>query len=103
MAHPVRPSSYVDISNFYTTTVYEKGAEVVRMLHTLLGHDVFTSGVRLYLKHRDGQVRTHTIISKPSSVFETPSICRPQAATVEDLIGAMESVSGRDLKQFYNW
>ena len=80
MSHPVRPSSYMEISNFYTLTVYEKGAEVVRMLHTLLGPDQFRAGSDLYFDRHDGQ-----------------------AVTTEDFVSAMEDVSGRDLSQFKLW
>ncbi len=80
MAHPVRPSSYIEINNFYTVTVYEKGAELIRMLHTLLGQDLFRQGVRRYLADHDGT-----------------------AATTDDFVAAMESVSGRDLSQFRLW
>jgi len=79
-AHPVRPQSYVSIDNFYSATVYEKGAELVRMLATLLGEDVFRQGVRLYLQRHDGQ-----------------------AATVEDFLRAQEDASGRDLARFARW
>jgi aminopeptidase N len=58
MAHPVRPDSYAEISNFYTATVYEKGAEVVRMMHTLVGRDGFTRGMALYFQRHDGQAVT---------------------------------------------
>ncbi len=58
MAHPVRPDSYVEINNFYTSTVYEKGAEVVRMMHTLVGRDGFTRGMKLYFERHDGQAVT---------------------------------------------
>ncbi|MEO6032417.1 MAG: aminopeptidase N, partial [Burkholderiaceae bacterium] len=58
MAHPVRPDSYVEINNFYTATVYEKGAEVVRMMHTLVGRDGFKAGLRLYFERFDGQAVT---------------------------------------------
>jgi len=58
MAHPVRPDSYVEINNFYTATVYSKGAEVVRMMHTLVGRDGFTQGMALYFKRHDGQAVT---------------------------------------------
>lgn len=58
MAHPVRPDSYVEINNFYTVTVYEKGAEVVRMMQTLVGRDGFTKGMELYFKRHDGQAVT---------------------------------------------
>jgi aminopeptidase N len=54
LAHPVRPSSYMEISNFYTTTIYEKGAEVVRMYQTLLGDDAFRQGTDLYFDRHDG-------------------------------------------------
>ena len=58
MAHPVRPDSYVEISNFYTPTVYEKGAEVVRMMHTLVGREGFARGITLYFERHDGQAVT---------------------------------------------
>ncbi len=80
MAHPVRPASYMEISNFYTLTVYEKGAEVVRMLHTLLGPEQFRAASDLYFDRHDGQ-----------------------AVTTEDFVAAMEDVSGRDLSQFKRW
>tara|TARA_R110001592_G_scaffold337398_1_gene623981 strand:+ start:7313 stop:9976 length:2664 start_codon:yes stop_codon:yes gene_type:complete len=80
MAHPIRPASYIEISNFYTLTVYEKGAEVVRMLYTLLGEAQFRAGSDLYFDRHDGQ-----------------------AVTTEDFITAMEDVSGRDLSQFKHW
>ncbi len=80
MAHPVRPDSYIEISNFYTVTVYEKGAEVIRMLYALLGDAAFHEGMRLYLERHDGQ-----------------------AATVEDFVCAMQTASGRDLRQFMRW
>ncbi|HIJ78133.1 MAG: aminopeptidase N [Desulfobulbaceae bacterium] len=80
MAHPVRPASYIEINNFYTVTVYEKGAEVVRMLHTLLGAELFKKGLALYLGRHDGR-----------------------AATCDDFVRAMAEVSGRDLTRFKNW
>lgn len=80
MAHPVRPQSYIEINNFYTTTVYEKGAEVVRMYQTLLGRDGFRRGLRLYLERHDGQ-----------------------AATTDDFAAAMGDANGRDLTQFKRW
>jgi aminopeptidase N len=80
LAHPVRPESYVEINNFYTTTVYEKGAEVIRMLHTLVGEGAFQRGMRLYFERHDGQ-----------------------AVTCEDFVAAMEAASGRDLAQFRRW
>jgi aminopeptidase N len=80
MAHPVRPASYIEISNFYTLTVYEKGAEVVRMLHTLLGPELFRRGSDLYFERHDGQ-----------------------AVTTDDFVRAMEAASGRDLTQFRRW
>ena len=58
MAHPVRPEAYQEISNFYTATVYEKGAEVVRMLHTLVGAEGFRRGMELYFQRHDGQAVT---------------------------------------------
>ena len=80
MAHPIRPASYMEISNFYTLTIYEKGAEVVRMIHTLLGPDLFRKGSDLYFERHDGQ-----------------------AVTTDDFVQAMEDASGRDLSQFRLW
>ena len=80
MAHPVRPQSYMEIRNFYTMTVYEKGAEVVRMQHTLLGEEKFQAGMRLYFKRHDGQ-----------------------AVTCDDFVQAMQDASGVDLTQFRRW
>ncbi len=80
MAHPVRPDAYVEINNFYTLTVYEKGAEVVRMLHTLLGPERFRRGTDRYFERHDGQ-----------------------AVTVEDFIRALEEANGVELTQFQRW
>ncbi|WP_419535554.1 aminopeptidase N [Endozoicomonas sp.] len=80
MAHPVRPESFIEISNFYTVTVYEKGAEVVRMIHGILGPEDFRKGSDLYFERHDGQ-----------------------AVTCEDFVKAMEDASGRDLGQFRRW
>jgi len=80
MAHPVRPQSYQEIRNFYTMTVYEKGAEVVRMQHTLLGEEKFQAGMRLYFQRHDGQ-----------------------AVTCDDFVQAMQDASGVDLSQFRRW
>ena len=80
MAHPVRPDSYQEISNFYTATVYEKGAEVVRMLQTLVGIDGFRHGMDLYFKRHDGQ-----------------------AVTCDDFVAAIADANGRDLTQFKRW
>jgi aminopeptidase N len=80
LAHPVRPASYIEIGNFYTATVYEKGAEVCRMLQTLLGRDGFRKGLDLYFERHDGE-----------------------AVTVEDFVAAMADASGRDLTQFMLW
>jgi aminopeptidase N len=80
MAHPVRPQSYMEIRNFYTMTVYEKGAEVVRMQHRLLGEEKFQAGMRLYFKRHDGQ-----------------------AVTCDDFVQAMQDASGVDLSQFRRW
>ncbi|MCP4046758.1 MAG: aminopeptidase N, partial [Gammaproteobacteria bacterium] len=77
MAHPVRPDSYEEINNFYTVTVYEKGAEVVRMLHTLLGESGFKRACNLYFETFDGQ-----------------------AVTTDDFISSMEKASGLELSQF---
>ena len=79
-AHPVQPSEYLEISNFYTLTIYEKGAEIVRMLKTLLGAAQFRAGSDLYFARHDGQ-----------------------AVTIEDFVAAMAEVSGRDLSQFMRW
>ena len=80
MAHPVRPDSFIEISNFYTLTVYEKGAEVVRMLHTLLGAEGFRKGTDLYFERHDGQ-----------------------AVTCDDFIKALEDANGADFSQFKRW
>lgn len=80
LAHPVRPDSYVEINNFYTSTVYQKGAEVIRMMQTLLGPAAFRAGMDLYFNRHDGQ-----------------------AVTCEDFVKAMEDASGRDLSQFKLW
>ena len=80
MAHSVQPDSYMEINNFYTVTIYEKGAEVVGMYHTLLGAETFRKGSDLYFDRHDGQ-----------------------AATVEDFVVSMEDASGRDLSQFRRW
>ncbi len=80
LAHPVRPAEYVEINNFYTATVYEKGAEVIRMLHTLIGAEAYRKGTDLYFDRHDGQ-----------------------ACTIEDWIRVFEDASGRDLSQFARW
>jgi len=80
MAHAVRPDSYQEIANFYTATVYEKGAEVVRMLHTLFGSEGFRRGIDLYLRQNDGL-----------------------AVTCDEFIAAMAQANGCDLKQFARW
>jgi aminopeptidase N len=80
MAHPVRPDSYVEINNFYTVTIYEKGAEVVRMVQTLLGRDGFRKGMDLYFQRHDGQ-----------------------AVECDDFRRAMADANGRNLKQFELW
>ncbi|MBK8454540.1 MAG: aminopeptidase N [Thiofilum sp.] len=80
MAHPIRPASYMEINNFYTMTVYEKGAEVVRMYLTLLGRDGFRKGMDLYFKRHDGQ-----------------------AVTTEDFLAAMADANGVNLSQFQRW
>ncbi len=80
MAHPVRPDSYIEISNFYTVTIYNKGAEVIRMLHTLLGDEAFQAGMRIYFERHDGR-----------------------AVTTGDFVAAMEAASGMDLEQFRRW
>jgi aminopeptidase N len=80
LAHPVRPSSYLKIDNFYTATVYEKGAEVIRMLETLLGPDAFRRGMDLYFERWDGG-----------------------AATVEQFVACFVEASGQDLSDFFTW
>ena len=80
MAHPIRPDSYVQIDNFYTATVYEKGSEVIRMIHTLIGEDNFQKGMSLYFKRHDGK-----------------------AVTCEDFIVAMEDASNTSLLKFRAW
>ena len=80
LAHPVRPRRYREINNFYTATVYEKGAEVVRMIRTILGPDQFRAGMDLYFERHDGD-----------------------AATIEDFVRAFETASGTDLSQFSLW
>src|SRR5437773_3122489 len=80
MAHPVRPASYMEINNFYTSTVYEKGAEVVRMIRTLIGSRNFRKGMDLYFARHDGH-----------------------AATCDDFVRAMADAAGADLSQFMRW
>ena len=80
LAHPVRPDAYIEINNFYTATVYDKGAEVVRMIHTLLGAAGFRKGIDLYFQRHDGQ-----------------------AVTCDDFVAAMEDANGVDLGQFKFW
>jgi aminopeptidase N len=80
LAHPIRPESYMEISNFYTATIYNKGAEVIRMIHTLAGPDRFRKGTDLYFDRHDGT-----------------------AATCEEFVTAMEDGAGLDLTQFRRW
>jgi len=80
MAHPIRPDRYIEIGNFYTATVYNKGAEVIRMLHTMLGADAFRRGTDLYFDRHDGQ-----------------------AVTTDDWLAAMADASGHDLRDFGRW
>jgi aminopeptidase N len=80
LAHPVRPDSYLEISNFYTATVYNKGAEMIRMMRTMLGPEAFRAGSDLYFDRHDGQ-----------------------AVTCEDFVRAMEDASGADLTRFRLW
>ena len=80
LAHPVQPKSYIEINNFYTATVYEKGAEIIRMIQTLIGRDKFRKGMDIYIGRHDGA-----------------------AATIEDFIAAMADASGTDLSQFRRW
>jgi aminopeptidase N len=80
MAHPIRPASFVEINNFYTATVYEKGAEVIRMIQTLIGRDGFRKGMDEYFRRHDGQ-----------------------AVTCEDFVAAMAAASGFDFTRFMRW
>jgi aminopeptidase N len=80
MAHPIRPASYMEINNFYTATVYQKGAEVIRMIETLIGKAKFRKGMDLYFARHDGQ-----------------------AVTCDDFVAAMADASGADLSQFLRW
>ncbi|MEO0861282.1 MAG: aminopeptidase N [Pseudomonadota bacterium] len=80
LAHPVRPESFVEINNFYTSTIYEKGAEVIGMLRTLIGADAYNAGCQLYFDRHDGH-----------------------AATIEDWLACFADVTGRDLTQFQLW
>ena len=80
MAHPIYPDAYIEINNFYTVTVYEKGAEVIRMLNTLLGEKKFRAAMDLYFSRHDGH-----------------------PATTQDFVQAMQDSSGVDLSQFWRW
>lgn len=80
LAHPIRPDKYIEISNFYTVTVYNKGAEIVRMLHNLVGGEGFRKGTDCYFSRHDGQ-----------------------AVTTEDFVKALEDTNNRDFSQFQNW
>ena len=80
LAHSVRPDSYLEITNFYTATVYNKGAELIRMMRTILGADAFRAGADLYFERHDGE-----------------------AATCDDFVEAMEDASGADLSRFKLW
>ena len=80
MAHPIRPEKVIEMNNFYTVTVYDKGAEVIRMMHTLLGEENFQKGMTLYFQRHDGQ-----------------------AVTCDDFVAAMSDASSIDLSQFKRW
>ncbi|WP_375753983.1 aminopeptidase N [Vibrio sp. HN007] len=80
MSHPIRPDKVIEMNNFYTLTVYEKGSEVIRMMHTLLGEQNFQKGMKLYFERHDGT-----------------------AATCDDFVAAMQDASGIDLTQFKRW
>ena len=80
LQHPARPSSYIEINNFYTATVYEKGAELCRMMKVLIGDKAFAKAMQLYFKRHDGE-----------------------AATVENFVACMADASGRKMKQFFRW
>jgi len=79
-AHSIRPDSYIEMNNFYTLTVYEKGAEVIRMIHTIIGEEKFQAGMKEYFKRHDGE-----------------------AVTCDDFVAAMETASGEDLSHFMLW
>ena len=80
MAHPIRPEKVIEMNNFYTVTVYDKGAEVIRMMHTILGEEKFQQGMALYFQRHDGQ-----------------------AVTCDDFVAAMSDASEIDLQQFKRW
>lgn len=80
MSHPIRPDEYIEVNNFYTLTVYEKGAEVIRMIHTLLGPEKYYQGINLYFERHDGT-----------------------AVTCDDFVQAMQDASGIGLEQFRQW
>jgi aminopeptidase N len=80
MSHPIRPDNYLEINNFYTMTVYQKGAEVIRMYHTLLGEDGFRKGLDLYIERHDHE-----------------------AVTCDDFLAAMADANGRNLERFSRW
>ncbi|SFV88550.1 Membrane alanine aminopeptidase N [hydrothermal vent metagenome] len=80
MSHPVRPESYIEMNNFYTVTVYEKGAEVIRMIHTFLGESGFQAGMKLYFQRHDGQ-----------------------AVTIDDFVASMSDANDFDFTQFAHW
>ena len=80
LAHPIRPDNYIEINNFYTMTIYEKGAEIIRMLRTLIGSENYRKGTDLYFERHDGQ-----------------------AVTCDDFVQAMQDASGHDLTQFKRW
>ncbi|MGR3468075.1 MAG: aminopeptidase N [Shimia sp.] len=80
LAHPVRPESFIEINNFYTSTIYEKGAELIGMLHTLVGAEAYDAALQLYFERHDGQ-----------------------ACTIEDWLKVFEDTTGRDLSHFKRW
>ncbi|APC95139.1 aminopeptidase N [Francisella tularensis subsp. novicida] len=80
MSHPIRPESYIEMNNFYTVTVYNKGAEIIRMIHTLLGEEGFQKGMKLYFERHDGQ-----------------------AVTCDDFVNAMADANNRDFSLFKRW
>ena len=80
MSHPVRPDKYIEINNFYTMTVYQKGSEIIRMYHTLLGEDGFQKGMRLYFERHDGT-----------------------AVTCDDFLAAMADANDVNLDRFGRW
>src|SRR6185436_13102559 len=87
LAHPVRPDSYIEINNFYTATVYQKGSEVIRMMHTILGEEGFQNGMRLYVERHDGDAapaaETRVLpVKAAKQTFRFVNVPEPKALSV---------------------